>query len=522
MVADGPPLPRKSRLRAWMVGLLLPVMIVVGLFYGVEAWVNAQWRAAVADYEKEGETLNYLDLLPPPLPEAENFAAIEALRDLPVVVDGDEGKGAPAAKRAALLKMKEDIPPEAMRHLGSRVLNAKPDWAEMAKVFREKGKLLEADPPAGMEAASVRKALEKSHPLLVDLARRAMRFSQSQWVPPMRERYAGEPLILMKTPHYNKAVDLANALRVHAAACVAMGDASTALADACAILLLSRSFEDEGTLITCLIGMTLDTIALDLLWFVFQETPGKLSEAELAHGQYLLEGTDYKKRLLQGARSEVIVGTGSIDYLIENPAKWNSQTPVPSEKWVPYFPKMFLTLNKVRLLDSEREHMIIPFKKSGFPQVLDHEKQLDDYFKADGMGPWMFDRRLARIIMPVYYLVCRKAAVTETLRGQAVIACALERYRLKYGRYPSDLEALVPAFLTQVPLDPMDDRPLRYRLEPEGHFQLWGVGLDRVDDGGQIKIPRDVSLTPSVLQRDGYLGDWPWHFPAKNGEKAQK
>jgi hypothetical protein len=77
----------------------------------------------------------------------------------------------------------------------------------------------------------------------------------------------------------------------------------------------------------------------------------------------------------------------------------------------------------------------------------------------------------------------------ETQRLQTTTAIALERHRLQHGRYPDSLEKLIPDFLSQAPQDPMDGRPLRYRLNPDGTFTLWSVGLDGKDDGGDVTMP---------------------------------
>jgi hypothetical protein len=79
-----------------------------------------------------------------------------------------------------------------------------------------------------------------------------------------------------------------------------------------------------------------------------------------------------------------------------------------------------------------------------------------------------------------YEIVMRQ----ETQRSLVIAAIALKRSQLRYGRFPPNLESLAPEFLASVPLDYMNGRPLRYRLEPDGLFVLYSVGLDGKDDGG--------------------------------------
>ena len=82
-----------------------------------------------------------------------------------------------------------------------------------------------------------------------------------------------------------------------------------------------------------------------------------------------------------------------------------------------------------------------------------------------------------------------RAAEAEVRRRLVVTALALERYRGRHGRYPDTLADLVPELLKAPPVDFMDGQPLRYRPTEDGHFVLYSVGLDCVDNGGQIRRP---------------------------------
>jgi len=80
----------------------------------------------------------------------------------------------------------------------------------------------------------------------------------------------------------------------------------------------------------------------------------------------------------------------------------------------------------------------------------------------------------------------RVAALDLRMRAHldlARTALALERYRLATGKLPEDLNALVPQYLAQVPIDPFDGRPLRYRRTDPGYL-LYNVAEDGQDNGG--------------------------------------
>ena len=66
-------------------------------------------------------------------------------------------------------------------------------------------------------------------------------------------------------------------------------------------------------------------------------------------------------------------------------------------------------------------------------------------------------------------------------------ALAAERYRLRHGRWPPDLESLTPDLLPAVPTDPFDAKPLRWLRTDDG-LRIWSVGQDGQDHGGDLGV----------------------------------
>ena len=110
-----------------------------------------------------------------------------------------------------------------------------------------------------------------------------------------------------------------------------------------------------------------------------------------------------------------------------------------------------------------------------------------------------------------------KFADTEVERRLLVTAIALKRYQLRHGKYPADLNPLVPEFLRQVPMDLMDGQPLRYRLKPDGNFLLYSVGEDGEDNGGDPTPIEPVSTKSKVWFK---ARDAVWPQPATPEEVA--
>jgi hypothetical protein len=110
--------------------------------------------------------------------------------------------------------------------------------------------------------------------------------------------------------------------------------------------------------------------------------------------------------------------------------------------------------------------------------------------KADAAGilpkshPSIFNC-LARRSIPNYSHTCRNTAKHQTQVHEALIVCALERYRLAHNEYPETLAALVPQYLALVPRDIIGGQPLHYRRMDDGKFLLYSVGWNETDDDGK-------------------------------------
>jgi hypothetical protein len=104
---------------------------------------------------------------------------------------------------------------------------------------------------------------------------------------------------------------------------------------------------------------------------------------------------------------------------------------------------------------------------------------------------------------------------SEIGRRLVITALALRRYQLRHQGLPEQLEALVPEFCGDVPRDPVDGRPLRYRRLSPGEFLLYSVGDNGVDDGGDA--------TPTDSEK--FAGSWwksrdaVWSLPAREQER---
>ena len=101
---------------------------------------------------------------------------------------------------------------------------------------------------------------------------------------------------------------------------------------------------------------------------------------------------------------------------------------------------------------------------------------------------WFYDRWRYGWSQSAVSVTWRRSALVcyrlQSERELTLAAIAVKRFELRSGRLPAELQALVPEFLSRVPVDYMDGNQLRYRLNGNGTFTLYSVGDDGADDGG--------------------------------------
>ncbi|HWY30116.1 MAG TPA: hypothetical protein VNX46_05150 [Candidatus Acidoferrum sp.] len=143
-----------------------------------------------------------------------------------------------------------------------------------------------------------------------------------------------------------------------------------------------------------------------------------------------------------------------------------------------------------------------PDKHLASPSIANQAEQAND---AE-LLPWRPWNIFATLFLPAVTASERKFAFAQCSADMAMIACALERYRLANGNYPDSLEKLFPQFIGEIPHDVINGQPLKYHRTDDARFLLYSVGWNEVDDGGKVGV-----------KQSGYYdiktGDWVWEYP---------
>lgn len=104
-------------------------------------------------------------------------------------------------------------------------------------------------------------------------------------------------------------------------------------------------------------------------------------------------------------------------------------------------------------------------------------------------------------------VLIRKSLSAQTMQQLVVSALAVERFRKASGTLPNDLSVLVPTYISEPPKDWMDGKALRYLRSSNAGFQLYSVGEDGADDGGDSSLGKEKKSFRQIW--DGKDAVWP-------------
>jgi hypothetical protein len=96
--------------------------------------------------------------------------------------------------------------------------------------------------------------------------------------------------------------------------------------------------------------------------------------------------------------------------------------------------------------------------------------------------------QLVRLLLPATQKVAEAGRRSMACARSMHTLLGCERYRLKHGKWPAKLDDLVPAYIPEVPKDPFDGKPMRFKRWADG-IVVYSVGRNELDDGGDVASP---------------------------------
>lgn len=454
---------RRFAIAAAVVGAVVGTL--VGSYYGYQNWrSNRVWRTFQSALKQRGESLDLSPLLPGPVPHGANFARSPAFLGL---LSKTNREPAGLFERMKRFGSPGSGPP------GNSVLM---DWSRFAlsplHPFVSNGEQRSGGVTNRHDdAAAFLESLQPRSGMLRELAAAATRLPSFQILtnrdaravfhPPLEKIFAIERLHLL--------------FQVRACASLALGQDAAAAEDVLSGLRLARLARQLPDACSTMRAQMLLMRSLQPLWEGLRQQAW--TGPQLAAFQHELAGfnllADYTNAVHRVALAYIEIWRAipeSANPDLAPPAADGGYTEDPAwqlrvwwyESCIQLYHASRNTISQVDVAAGRIQPGMEWSELDGLPLGYSGSQLFQELF------PWASNP--ARV------------AFAQTSVNQAIIACALERFRLANGAYPETLEQLVPALLARVPPDAISGRPLIYQPVDGGGFILRGVGPNGADD----------------------------------------
>ena len=541
-------------LHSWryFVWFLAIILIIVGLL-GEENWRGEwAWTRYKRKMAEAGQPIELSAVVPPRIPDDQNFAMTPFLAPLfgGVSVGGWGGRSATlginsfatnydAASReletskgnlfSSWVRNRTDLPAWCAAFQSSKVKALK-----SARLYKPAGKEARFQFPtndtpltsAGLSktnytmteaAQGVLDMLSDSEPILDEL-------QSASKLPHCRFdlHYEQDDPAEIMLPHLSVIKRLCQILQLRASAELALNQTEKAYQDICLGVYLANCLQNEPFTVSQLVRFS----SLLFTYQSFAEGIDQWSGSQLKEFQQTFAHFDFGADATRALMAERVWSTTIIDYVANAPAKLDVLNNFLGGQPSTGFPLGaalmsiapggwfdFEKVNCCRIIDQDvlsgidaARHRINPRLRNAAQRRLE---------TATGHSlPRLYFRHyfFARLLVPGNSNLAQRAALLQAGADCAEIACALELYRRGHGGLPENLEELKPAFIQKVPTDIINGEPLKYHAEKDGNYSLYSVGWNEVDDGGVVlhsKGPGEI-VVPE--------GDWVWRLRPRPSE----
>ena len=283
---------------------------------------------------------------------------------------------------------------------------------------------------------------------------------------------------------------VARLLSLRTRVAVAHDDSKTAIESVEANLALARAIDHEPTLVGQLVRIAVLGVVLNDIELLLSDLP--LTEEQLAQLQHRMQTLDLQNSFTSSLVGERGIGFHAFHNFPPPPAPRiaTAAQPMASGKlWRPADCRFYLQMMQ-EYIDASRQP---------FPKAIQDSRQIEGRVATVAQSTNPLERM--RYVQSMTVVPAMKAAISASARTEAIhqltlTAITAQRYQLKHGQWPSDLESL-SEFLRERPLDPYDGKPVRMVVKGD-ELILYCIGEDEIDNGGQD--PQD-NFRPDIVVR---------------------
>lgn len=493
------------RLFKYFAGLVVLLILAALAGVGYLNWRGErEWQAFRSEWEAKGEKFDPKDFVPAAVPDDQNFATTPLLAALS---DFTKPPGQGIRWNNPELKDRVTAIGAVFQNQGRRKSPAAGQWQLAIPMdLIPWQRFLATNPTDDAESQKeagrgILEALKQFDDEIAELAIASKRPYSA-----FRLNYGENFRMLL--PHLAPLKGISQTLRLRAVARLAAGQKQGAFEDVKLGLRFADLLKDEPLLISQLVRIASLQLAMQPLWE--GAVRHEWSETQLVEFQRILGKMDFLVSYGVALRTERAFGNATIDELRTGKIQFSSLgdvgdgTPVTANGVSRFIPSGWYRLNQLTLNRLFQELCMPVIDAEKHRAYTDLAGKIDDVPELKRAG--MFNL-FARLLFPAVGKSALKFAHAQTSVDLALVACALERHRLKHGKYPASLDPLVPEFIERIPVDVITGELLKYRLEADGRFGLHSVGWNQLDEDGQ------PGATKSGNGVDALHGDWSWQIP---------
>lgn len=507
------------------------LVTLIALFYVVEnVRGKYAWKNFKSGWEAKGERFDFASLVPPPVPDDQNFAMTPLwVEQICATMRAERGRAWYGDKVAALghtnFVQRLSMPTK----LEGRKLDAPADsgnWQEFERAdlkawqayYRQAAAITNFFPVAAQAqtpAEDVLLALSRYDSTIEEL-RRTSRLPYSRF--PIGYADADPAGILL--PHLAPFRGCTATLQLRALAELQAGQAEKALDDIALMLRLTAAVRTEPILISHLVRIAMLQDILLPVWEGLGDQ--RWTDAQLALLETELGKLDFLADYQFAMRAERAFDVGFLDYQ-RGARKFDSSSleggADPRLEFqnllARFVPSGWFDQNKVACCRMNFE-LLVPIVNLETRVVSPAaEARAVTACQEIRVTPYNWS---AVLLLPGLTRCSGRFAHAQTAADLARIACALERYRLAQGNFPDALATLAPQWIAKIPHDVLSGQPLKYRRTDDGQFLLYSVGWNQTDDGGKLGLSNQKAASGKIRGEFGLKttdGDWVWQYPAR-------
>jgi len=299
-------------------------------------------------------------------------------------------------------------------------------------------------------------------------------------------------------PHLSTMKNAATLFALSSAQRLSKGDTTGAWQDTLNGIRLGEQLRTEPFLISQLVRIAILEINFQTYW------EGQVNHQWSAEQLTAFQETFQSIDLLAGMESAIRAERNMINHWFTSVAQGGTQAQGFDELnlSLDYVPA-FIFYNNQYQINRILTEIILPGIDVSNHRLNVHQfKKMEEEMLDLKSSFLSFRHAIALMMLPGLDKYALKVSQTQAALDQSAIVAALERYRLAEGSYPEKLAALMPKFIAKIPGDLFHDQGLVYRINEDNSFTLYSTGYNGTDDSGEFFIGGE-----SI---DFAKGDWPW------------